>query len=343
MPEHDFSLVDAAIVDTQSNSLRLMRDVLGRLGIKRLETFSNFKDAAARLGGATPDLLLIDADGEEAEAEAFKLVRSIRNDVNTPNPFASVIVTTWQPTPVLLMRVTNSGADDLLVKPVSPKQVLERITSLMKERRGFVVTSDYTGPDRRKSPREGAQIPLLDVPNTLKLKATGKWSTTNIRQLMATAVRKVSEQKVLRSGVQAAFLVEFARVGLLKDPPDRMAIDHIARVPGVVDELVRRLPDDRDTAAAKTAARALRHLIELIRAKADAGTADGGGVERAVTLSHDLLQASDPNRPLEAMVREVEAAVAGYRNRLEQLAQAKAAEAARVAAAAEGGEEAKAS
>ncbi|HYG88908.1 MAG TPA: response regulator [Azospirillum sp.] len=341
MPDYDFSLVDAAIVDTQHNSLRLMRDVLGRLGIKKVEVYSGFKDAAARLTGATPDLVLIDADGEEAEAEAFKLVRTIRNDVNTPNPFAGLIVTTWQPTPVLLMRVTNSGADDLLVKPVSPKQVFERIGTLIRERKGFVVTADYTGPDRRKSPREGAQIPLLDVPNTLKLKAMGQWEAAQVRQRMATAVRQVSEQKVLRSAVQAAFLVEFARTGLLNTPPDRMALDHLSRVPAVVDELVRRLPDDRDTTAAKTAARALRQLAELIRAKAEGGTADGGGVERAVTLSHELLQASDPNRPLDAMVREVEAAVAGYRSRLEQLAQAKAAEAAK--AAAESGEEAKAS
>lgn len=339
MPDYDFSQIDAAIVDTQPNSLRLMRDVLGRLGIKKVETLSGFKDAAARLGGATPDLVLIDADGEEAEA--FKLVRAIRNDANTPNPFAGLIVTTWQPTPVLLMRVTNSGADDLLVKPVSPKQVLERIGTLIKDRRGFVVTADYTGPDRRKSPREGAQIPLLDVPNTLKLKAMGQWDAAQVRQRMSTAVRQVSEQKVLRSAVQAAFLIEFARTGLLNTPPDRMAIDHIARVPAAVDELVRRLPDDRDTTAAKTAARTLRQLVELLRAKAEAGTADGGGVGRAVTLSHELLQASDPNRPLEAMVREVEAAVAGYRNRLEQLAQAKAAEAAK--AAADGGAEAKAS
>lgn len=341
MPDYDFSLVDAAIIDTQSNSLRLMRDVLGRLGIKRIETYSSFKDAAGKLAGLTPDLLLIDADGEEAEVEAFKLVRAIRNDVNTPNPFAGLVVTTWQPTPVLLMRVTNSGADDLLVKPISPKQVLDRIVTLMKERRGFVVTADYTGPDRRKSPREGAQIPLLDVPNTLKLKATGKWAGTNIRQQMTQAVRLVSEQKVLRSAVQAAFLVEFARVGLLKDPPERMAIEHLARVPAVLDELVRRLPDDKDTTVAKTAARALRQLADLVRAKAEAGTGDGGGVTHAVTLSHELLQASDPSRPLEAMVREVEAAVTGYRNRLEQMAQAKAAEA--VKAAAEGGAEAKAS
>ncbi|HYG87417.1 MAG TPA: response regulator [Azospirillum sp.] len=327
MPEYDFSLVEAAIIDTQHNTLRLMRDVLGRLGIKKVDTYSNPKDAAARLNASTPDLLLVDADGEDAGAEAFKLVRTIRNDPGTPNPFAGLIVTTWQPTPVLLMRVTNSGADDLLVKPISPKQVQERIATLIRERKGFVVTSDYTGPDRRKSSREGNQIPLLDVPNTLKLKAIGKWATTNVRQLMTQAIRQVSEQKVLRSSVQAAFLVEFARDGLLKAPPDRMAIEHLARVPGVVDDLVRRLAEDADIAAAKTAARALRQVAESIRAQAELGTADAKEVARAVDLSHELMQAVDSRRPLDSMLREVQAAVAGYRNRLEQLVQAKAAEA----------------
>ena len=40
------------------------------------------------------------------------------------------------------------------------------------------------------------------------------------------------------------------------------------------------------------------------------------------------MQAVDPDRPLEAMTREVSAAVTGYRSRLEQIAQAKAAAAA---------------
>jgi len=323
MAEYDFSLVEAAIIDTQHNTLRLMRDVLVRLGIKNVATYANFRDAATAFKSATPDLVLVDADGPEAETEAFRLVRSLRNEPGTPNPFACLIVTTWQPTPVLLMRVTNAGADDLLVKPVSPKQVQERIVTLIKERRSFVVTSDYIGPDRRKSPRESNQILLLEVPNTLKLKATGKFGTTNVRQLMFQANRQVSEQKVLRSSVQAAFLIEFAREGLTAATPDRMAVEHLSRVPATVDELVRRLPDDRDTSAVRNAARALKQMVESLRAQLETGPADGAEVSRTVALSRDLMQAVNPERPLDSMIREVDGAVAGYRNRLEQLAQAR--------------------
>ena len=39
---------------------------------------------------------LLDADGEDSEA--FRFIRSLRNEPAVPNPFACVIVTTWAPT-----------------------------------------------------------------------------------------------------------------------------------------------------------------------------------------------------------------------------------------------------
>lgn len=332
MPEYDFSQVEAAIIDSQHNTLRLLRELLARLNLKNVATFSTVSDAAPLLTSATPDLLLVDVDGEEAEA--LKFVRTLRNEPGTPNPFSCVILTTWQPTPVLLMRVANTGADDLLVKPVSPKQIQERVASLVDSRKKFVVTADYTGPDRRKSPRDGTQVPLLDVPNTLRLKATGQWSTVAPRKMTLEAISRVNEQKRLRASVQAAFLIEFAMPGLTRSPIDRMAVEHLGRVPGMVDELLRRLPDVGDHSAVNAAGRELKRIAEHLRAEADAGTVDGREVAHAQELSRALMQAADPNRPLDSMVREVSAAVAGYRARLDQIAQAKA-EAAKSGAAAE--------
>jgi len=329
MPEYDFSQVEAAVIDSQHNTLRLLRELLARLNLKNVATFSTVSDATPLLTNATPDLLLVDVDGEEAEA--LKFVRTLRNEPGTPNPFACVILTTWQPTPVLLMRVANTGADDLLVKPVSPKQVQERVTTLVESRKKFVVTADYTGPDRRKSPRDGTQVPLLDVPNTLRLKAINKWSTVVPRKMTLEAVSRVNEQKRLRASVQAAFLIEFAMPGLTRTPVDRMAVEHLCRVPAMVDELLRRLPDLGDHTAVDTAARSLKKIVEHLRAEVDAGTVDAREVAHAQELSRQLMQAADPERPLESMVREVTAAVAGYRSRLDQIAQAKAAEAARAA------------
>ncbi|MBK1840412.1 response regulator [Azospirillum sp. YIM B02556] len=322
MPDYDFSQVDAAIIDSQLNTARVFRDVLIRLGFRRVELFDSVKAAAGLLNAAMPDLVLVDADGEDSET--FRFIRSLRNEPAVPNPFACVIVTTWAPTPALLTRVTNAGGDDLLMKPVSPKQVRDRIVSLIESRKGFVVTADYTGPDRRKSPREGAQVPVLDAPNTLRLKATGQWTQSGARMLLNEAITTVATQKRLRASIQVAFLVDFALAGLARPVPDRMAVDHVGRIGGFLDDLLRRLGEDGDHAPVEAVARAIKALADKIRA---AGAAPVSAEDRnqLQALSHALMQAVDPDRPLEAMTQEVSSAVAGYRARLEQIAQAKAA------------------
>ncbi|AWU95657.1 response regulator [Azospirillum ramasamyi] len=333
MPDYDFSQVDAAIIDSQLNTARVFRDVLIRLGFRRVELFDSVRAAAGLLNAAMPDLVLLDADGEDSEA--FRFIRALRNEPGVPNPFACVIVTTWAPTPALLTRVTNVGGDDLLMKPVSPKQVRDRIVSLIEARKGFVVTADYTGPDRRKSPREGAQVPVLDAPNTLRLKAAGQWTQSGARMLLNEAIANVTIQKRLRASIQVAFLVEFALDGLARPVPDRMAIDHVGRIGGFLDDLLRRLGlvDDGDHAPVEAVARAVKTLADKVRAAAErGGPVPAEDREQLQALSRALMQAVDPDRPLEAMTREVSAAVTGYRSRLEQIAQAKAAAAAALSA-----------
>ncbi|PWC36535.1 response regulator [Azospirillum sp. TSO35-2] len=331
MPDYDFSQVDAAIIDNQLNTARVFRDVLIRMGFRRVELFDSVKAAAGLLTAAMPDLILVDADAEDGEA--FRFIRTLRNEPTVPNPFTCVIATTWAPTPALLTRATNVGGDDLLMKPVSPKQVRDRIVSLIESRKGFVVTADYTGPDRRKSPRDGAQVPVLDAPNTLRLKATGQWTQSGVRMLLNEAIATVATQKRLRASIQVAFLAEFAMVGLARATPDRMAVDHVGRIGGFLDDLLRRLDGDGDHAPVEAVARAVKTLVETILSRVQAGPAGADDLAQLQTLSRALMQAVDPDRPLEAMTREVSTAVTGYRARLEQMAQAKAAAAAAAAPA----------
>ncbi|SMH58648.1 Response regulator receiver domain-containing protein [Azospirillum lipoferum] len=332
MPDYDFSQVDAAIIDSQLNTARVFRDVLVRMSFRRIELFDSVKAAAGLLSAGTPDIILVDADGEDTEA--FRFIRALRNEPNVPNPFACLIVTTWAPTPALLTRVTNSGGDDLLLKPVSPKQVQDRIATLIEGRKGFVVTADYTGPDRRKSPREGAQVPVLEAPNTLRLKATGQWSQAGVRMLLNEANGFVTAQKRIRASIQIAFLAEFAMPGLSRPVPDRLAVEHVGRIGGFLDDLLRRLTDEGDHAHVEAVARAVKSLAEDIHRQADKGAVSPDDAAELQTMVRALMQATDPERPLEAMTREVTAAVTGYRTRLEQMAQAKAAAAASAAQAA---------
>ena len=95
MPDYDFSQVDAAIIDSQLNTARVFRDVLIRLGFRRVELFDSVKAAAGLLGSVMPDLVLVDADGEDSEA--FRFIRSLRNEPTVPNPFACVTASRRHP------------------------------------------------------------------------------------------------------------------------------------------------------------------------------------------------------------------------------------------------------
>ncbi|HRJ60556.1 MAG TPA: response regulator [Azospirillaceae bacterium] len=322
MPAYDLSNVEVAVIDTQSNTLRLLRDVLSRLGVKKIELYDSIPHAAQLLTGGAPDVVLVDCDGPH-EAEAFRYIRTFRNEPETPNPYAVIIVTTWQATPGQLMRTTNCGADDLISKPLSPKQLQERLHLLIEARKKFVVTADYTGPDRRKSPREGVQMPLIDVPNTLRLKALGRWPVGNYKQMMDESARQVNLQKRLRGAIQVSFLIEYAVPGLTARPAQKTAIEHVSRVPGIVEDMQRRLSGSPSPSSAETLCRALKAISEKLCSTAEQGRLDSGEVAQAQKLADELMHCVAPERPLEDMRREVASAVAGYRSRLEQLTLAK--------------------
>ena len=178
------------------------------------------------------------------------------------------------------------------------------------------------------------QVPVLDAPNTLRLKATGQWTQSGARMLLNEAIATVTTQKRLRASIQVAFLIEFALDGLARPVPDRMSIDHVGRIGGFLDDLLRRLGDDGDHAPVEAVARAIKTLADKARTTAETGPVSADDRDQLQALSRALMQAVDPDRPLEAMTREVSSAVAGYRSRLEQIAQAKAAAASALAASA---------
>ena len=214
MPDNDLSQIECVLFEPETNVRHLLRDALGRLRIKNLQVFGHMEDVWKAFQGSNPDLLI--ADATSPDSETFKLVQSVRHSVVGGNPFLGIIITAFHPTAALLTKVTNCGADALLAKPVAFRQIQDRITALIEQPRNFVVTSDFIGPDRRKSPRESSQTPLLEVPNTLRIKATGSFAKANPQALIERSVRDINEQKLLRQAFQAAFLIEFAAPALSK-------------------------------------------------------------------------------------------------------------------------------
>src|SRR3546814_3917356 len=65
--------------------------------------------------------------------DACEVLHAVRHNKLGKNPFVPVILTSWRPQPDLVRRVVDSGADDFLVKPLSPGKLLQRVEARSEE------------------------------------------------------------------------------------------------------------------------------------------------------------------------------------------------------------------
>ena len=192
--------------EPESGLRHALRNALNREGFEDVRDFDRVGPLKESLQKTDPDLLLIDSEMDVGEADS--LITDVRYNRLGKNPFIPVIVTIWEPTKEQVQRVASSGTDDMLAKPLSPAQLFDRIRVLVNNRKPFVVTSDYIGPDRRKDEDRTSTIPTIDVPNTLRSKVKGEpINRGNIDSMIQEAQRDINDQRLKRNAFQIGFLV----------------------------------------------------------------------------------------------------------------------------------------
>ncbi|HZH27924.1 MAG TPA: response regulator [Azospirillaceae bacterium] len=319
MGEYNFSAVEVLIIDPQIHTRRIIRTALNHIDVKTITEFDSPQSMMEKMeGGASagmPDLLIIDADAPDSPN--FKFLNQVRHGHVLRNPFLGIVVSTWNPTNLMLARATNAGADDLMAKPVSIKQVEDRLIALVEQRRPFVVTSDYIGPDRRRQSRDNPRLASsMDPPNTVRLKAVNQFGQVDLQAELAESFDLINQHKLVGHAFQVAFLVEYALPGLVGKQPDPMAMEHVQRVPAIIEDFLRRIRDPELRVATDRIATALNEHIDNIVHP------EGRAPERLASLrlaAMQLMRAINPDRQVKDMEADVKAAVQTYRTRLKEI------------------------
>jgi len=204
-----FDTVEALIYDPVSANRTATRAALYALGFRRTTTVSTLEAFVANIQKAPPDIALAEAQG--AVEELCGTIQGLRQGGTGHNPFIVMIVTAWEKNTGLINRVLSSGADDLLLRPFSTGLLGQRIETHIERRKGFVITSDYVGPDRRKEDSSRANsAELFSPPNSLKLKAKDKLPPDVVSKLLDTELKTAREmlqgEKLRRDSFQACIL-----------------------------------------------------------------------------------------------------------------------------------------
>lgn len=148
-----------------------MRAMMRGEGLRRTRTFARMDDLLNAIKEAPPDLLIA---ADDLDPTLFDMVRDIRHFKIGRNPFIMITLMVKADSDDAVKKAVLAGADDVMIKPVAPGKMLDRVAHLTMNRSPFIVTTDYVGPERRKSgDTRPSKIKQLNVVNTLKAKVEG--------------------------------------------------------------------------------------------------------------------------------------------------------------------------
>ncbi|NKB19744.1 MAG: response regulator [Alphaproteobacteria bacterium] len=235
-----YDRVDLLLVSPRTQNSASLRQTLADLEFREIRTASSNADILKALETRPPELMITEFD--LPDGDIHETINDIRHHRVGANPFMSIIVTTWQPSEALVHQVLDAGADDLLVQPASRGQLAKRIETLVFNRKPFVVTSNYIGPDRRNSARPGTQkIEGLDVPNILQSKVMGGDESAASQNALDAAIAKVNLDKIIRNGAHIGYLTKQILSAYEQKNVDGPLVGHLRGLISTGEDSIRRI------------------------------------------------------------------------------------------------------
>jgi two-component system chemotaxis response regulator CheY len=124
----DFSLISFLIVDDQPFSRRLIHSMLLGFGSREVYESANGVEAYELARNAAPNIIITDLVMPSFNGLGFiKMVK----EPQSPCHQTPIIVLSGYLTKSAALTIKSSGADELLVKPVSPKSLYEHIVRIV--------------------------------------------------------------------------------------------------------------------------------------------------------------------------------------------------------------------
>jgi len=174
MRNYDFSQISVLVAEHNDYTRQTLRNILKTFNIGTVIESNDLDDAWESYQRAKPDLLFIDW---APSFDGMALLRKIRRNKQSVNPFIPVIVVTAMTEAESVLTARDLGMTEFLAKPFSPRIIYNRLRSIVESRRAFVRTGEFFGPDRRRrdiSVRSDRRDATNDNPETDNQRNSGR-------------------------------------------------------------------------------------------------------------------------------------------------------------------------
>lgn len=147
---YKFENITVLVVDSQPAIIELIKSVLKMFGVRDVLTATDGANGLKTFKGRKPDLMIVDWDLDDIDGLEF--TKAIRHDA--VNPYVPIIFTTALSSAKRVAQARDSGITEFLRKPFTAEALYKRIEAIVEKPRDFVLSEDFTGPDRRRHTNE---------------------------------------------------------------------------------------------------------------------------------------------------------------------------------------------
>lgn len=145
----------ALVVDESLYVRRILRDMLTRVGIKRVLEAPDGAEALGVLSESKPDLVILDWDLAILSGEEF--IRLTRTPTTSPAPTVPIIVMMSKPRRYIVDRAVSLGVNEIVAKPFSPKVLWSRLDEVINRPRPYLQVKSLLRPVARTAPQAMAK------------------------------------------------------------------------------------------------------------------------------------------------------------------------------------------
>ncbi|MBL4800347.1 MAG: response regulator [Emcibacter sp.] len=146
-----------------------MRSILESFEVKQVQLVTTYDETAQILKNRTFDCIFM--DNMMSPKNGLELTTYIRHLQDQKKRAIPIILCTAFTGLKSIIQARDAGVTEVLSKPVSPEQIMRKMTNALFNQRTFIDTGIYSGPDRRRrirdyngdKDRRGSPIPLPSV------------------------------------------------------------------------------------------------------------------------------------------------------------------------------------
>lgn len=139
--------IHVLVVDDNTQMRFLLRCLMRAGGLFHISEAEHAAEAFEIMRHTPVDIVLVDWKMQPIDGIAF--TRMLRWDSASPNPYAPVLMLTAHTEASRVAAARDAGVTGFIKKPISTRVLFERMSNALTDRRMFVRTDDFFGPDRR--------------------------------------------------------------------------------------------------------------------------------------------------------------------------------------------------